>query len=350
MTKLRNRFSCLRSREEIYEEIQSKEALRLIYEGWNEEQQAHFLDICSGEKGIKILYDGVFKEIFNPDAVPERLEELLSLLLEEKVKILKVLPNDSRLGDESALIIMDIVVELENGSIANVECQKIGYAFPGQRAACYSADLLLRQYKRVRGERGVKFSYKDIKKVYNIVFFEKSPAIFHRFPDAKIHRSKQRTDTGLEMELLQEYLFIPVDILQENDENISVKTKLDAWLMFLASDQPEAIIRLLDAYPEFEPLYEELYRLCQNTERIMHMFSEELYELDKNTVQYMIDEMQDEIDAQKVELEAKDAALQEQTNLLQEQGNYIAEQGAKLEAKDNYIAELEAKLRQLQKI
>ena len=29
------------------------------------------------------------------------------------------------------------------------------------------------------------------------------------------------------------------------------------------------------------------------------MFSEELYELDKNTVQYMIDEMQDTIDEQK---------------------------------------------------
>ncbi len=42
---------------------------------------------------------------------------------------------------------MDIVVELEDGSIANVEAQKIGYAFPGQRSACYSADLLLRQYK-----------------------------------------------------------------------------------------------------------------------------------------------------------------------------------------------------------
>jgi phage pi2 protein 07 len=35
----------------------------------------------------------------------------------------------------------------------------------------------------------------------------------------------------------------------------------------------------------------------------MEMFSEELYELDRNTVQYMIDEMQDTIDVQKEELE-----------------------------------------------
>lgn len=37
---------------------------------------------------------------------------------------------------------MDIVVELEDGSIADVEVQKVGYAFPGERMACYSADML----------------------------------------------------------------------------------------------------------------------------------------------------------------------------------------------------------------
>ena len=103
---------------------------------------------------------------------------------------------------------MDIVVQLADGSIANVECQRIGYKFPGQRAACYSADLLLRQYKRVRGEKGKKFSYKDIKKVYSIIFYEQSPKEFHAFPNDSIHRSKQKTDTGVEVELLQEFLLL----------------------------------------------------------------------------------------------------------------------------------------------
>ena len=67
------------------------------------------------------------------------------------MKILKVLPNESaQIAAESSLLIMDIVVQFEDGSIANVEVQKIGYLFPGQRSACYSSDLLLRQYKRVR--------------------------------------------------------------------------------------------------------------------------------------------------------------------------------------------------------
>ena len=42
----------------------------------------------------------------------------------------------------------------------------------------------------------------------------------------------------------------------------------------------------------------------------MNMFSKELLELDRNTVQFMIDEMQDEIDNQKVQLQEKDTQLQ----------------------------------------
>lgn len=242
---------------------------------------------------------------------------------------MKVLPNDStRIADESSLFIMDIVVQLEDGSIANVECQKIGYVFPGQRAACYSADLLLRQYKRVRGEKGKSFSYKDIKKVYSIIFYEKSPKEFHAFPRNSIHRSKQQTDTGVEIELLQEFLFIPLDITKKIYHNNGVRNKLEAWLIFLSDDNPETIIRLMEAYPEFREMYEDVYDLCLNTERMMNMFSKELLELDRNTVQYMIDEMQDEIDAQKVQLQEKDEQLQEKEDRLR----FEHEENARLKA------------------
>ena len=94
----------------------------------------------------------MIKEILIPENSPERVYELLTLLLGQRVRIVDVLPNDgTRLADESTLLITDMVVQLEDGSIANLEIQKIGYYFPGERSACYSADLLLRQYKRVRG-------------------------------------------------------------------------------------------------------------------------------------------------------------------------------------------------------
>ena len=54
-----------------------------------------------------------------------------------------------------------------------VEIQKIGYLFPGQRSGCYSADMLLRLYKRVRNQQKKKFSYYQIKNVFLIVLYEK---------------------------------------------------------------------------------------------------------------------------------------------------------------------------------
>ncbi|MEY8523349.1 hypothetical protein AALA90_10010 [Lachnospiraceae bacterium 38-10] len=95
------------------------------------------------------------------------------------------------------------------------------------------------------------------------------------------------------------YIFIPFDIFRESQQNKSIKKKLDAWLTLLSFDEPEKIIALIEEYPEFRKIYEEGCEICRNTERVMEMFSKELYELDKNTVQYMIDEMQDTIDAQK---------------------------------------------------
>ncbi len=299
-TKLKKYFPVIREKKEVLAEIAKKELLQEKFESWEIEQQEEFLNICTGVKGLKLLYDGFFREIMNPEYVPERLNDFLSQMLGKKVRVLKVLPGDStRIANESSLLIMDMVVELEDGSIANLEMQKIGYLFPGQRCACYSADLLLRQYKRVRGERKKKFSYRNIKDVYTIVLFEKSPKEFYEYPEEFYHFFEQKSNTNLRIEFLQKYLLIPLDIFKKNQQNKSISGKREAWLTLLSSDDPEMIIRLIEEYPEFYEIYEEGYEICLNIERMMEMFSKELYELDKNTVQYMIDEMQDTIDAQR---------------------------------------------------
>lgn len=303
-TELKKYFPAIRERKELLEEIAENEVLSKKFDSWEKEQQEDFLNICTGMKGLRFLYDGFFKEIMNPEIVPERLNDFLSHMLEKKVTVLHVLPNDSsRIADESSLVIMDIVIELEDGSIANVEMQKIGYLFPGQRCACYSADLLLRQYKTVRNEKKKKFSYRDIKDVYTIVLFEKSSKEFHDYPEDYYHFFEQRSDTGLHIEFLQKYLLIPLDIFKKKQQNKGISNKRDAWLTLFSCDEPETIIELIRKYPEFRKIYEAGYEIYLNTERVMEMFSKELYELDRNTVQYMIDEMQDTIDVQKEEMD-----------------------------------------------
>lgn len=231
-----------------------------------------------------------------------------------------------------------MLVELEDGSLANIEIQKIGYAFPGQRVACYSADTLLRQYKRVRGERKKKFTYRDIKTVYTIVFFEKSTQEFHLIKEHYIHKSKQVFDTKLELETLQEYVLIPLDIYKENMQNKIIDNELDAWFAFMAYDEPGQIVRLIEAYPKFRDMYEEIYDICRNIERVMQMYSKELAELDRNTVQYMIEEQEKVIKEQAEELERKSGEISQKEQqivrkelLLNEKAEEIAELRRKLE-------------------
>ncbi len=62
-------------------------------------------------------------------------------LLGQKVTVLEVFPNEDSqfLG---VMIIMDMVVMMSDGSIANIEIQKISYDFQAERISCYSADLV----------------------------------------------------------------------------------------------------------------------------------------------------------------------------------------------------------------
>ncbi|WP_346909806.1 PD-(D/E)XK nuclease family transposase [Faecalicatena orotica] len=327
---LKKYFPQIRTRKEVLDEINRSPVCSWQFAQWNDEQKKEFLDVCTGVRGVKMTYDSFFKEIMNPDVHPERLEELLSLLLGQNIHIRQVLPNDSvRLADESSLLITDIVVELEEGSLANIEIQKIGYAFPGQRGACYSADLLLRQYKRVKGQRKKKFTYQDVKTVYTIVFFEKSTSEFHEIESAYIHRAKQVFQTGLNLNMLQEYVLIPLDIYKESTHNKTINNKLEAWLSFLCDDSPERILEIVGKYPVFQEMYEEVYEICGNIEGVMDMFSKELLELDRNTVQYMIEEQQEQLDALHKEVDEKRKEVEEQKKILEEQKRKYVEQQRK---------------------
>ena len=143
------------------------------------------------------------------------------------------------------------------------------------------------------------FSYREISNVYTIVLFEKSTSEFHALPDQYIHKFRQKSDTGLQIDLLQEFVFVALDIYREKHQNKNIEKRLDGWLTFLISDEPEDIIALIERYPDFKAMYEQIYEICRNIEQVMGMFSKELYELDRNTVRYMIDELQEEYQKQK---------------------------------------------------
>ena len=339
----------IRTEGEVLKELRENKRLWETFCGWEEKYQKEYLDICTGVKGVKLLYDTYFKAIMNPDTRPERLNDFLSEILGKKIKILKVLPNESaKIAAESSLLIMDIVVQFEDGSIANVEVQKVGYLFSGQRSACYSSDLLLRQYKRVRLELGKSFTYKEIKKVYTIVLFEKSNAAFTKFSKEQyIHRFEQKSDTGVEMDLLQEYTFICLDIFSNtiHNEGRKIESRLEEWLVFLSQDDPDMIINLLNCNPELKKIYEEVYTICLNMERMMSMFSKELEILDRNTVKLMVDEMIEEYTKMTEEHAKKMEALDEVGRQMEAKQEKLKADGEKLKADGEKLKADEEKLK-----
>ena len=121
-----------------------------------------------------------------------------------------------------------------------------------------------------------------------------------------IHHFEQKSDTGVEMNLLQEYTFICLDIFDDiiQNEDRKIENRLEEWLVFLSQDDPDMIMKLLDRNPEFQKIYEEIYTLCLNMEGMMEMFSKELEILDRNTVKLMIDELDEALGEEREKVKA----------------------------------------------
>ena len=154
-----------------------------------------------------------------------------------------------------------------------------------------------------------------------------------------LHVFRQKSDTGLFLELLQEYYLIPLDIFRETMENKRISSELEAWLSFLCYDEPERIEELITGYPKFKAMYGDIFEVCRNMEKVMDMYSKELQELDHNTVLYMIDEMQERLNEKKTLLKELDGRLKEQGARLKERDARLKEQDARLKEQDSQLRE-----------
>lgn len=143
--------------------------------------------------------------------------------------------------------------------------------------------------------------------------------------------------------MLQKFLFIPLDIFKKIQHNKTISSKLDAWLLFFSSDDPEDIIQLINEYPEFQAMYEQAYQMCRNVENVMGIFSEELRILDRNTVQLMIDEMQDVINAQKTTIDSQQGKLAESQATINAQQSTIDSQQSTIDELKRQLEELRNK-------
>ena len=324
-----------------------------------------FRAFLKGKKTLPLLYDPFFKKIFSPVEHRERLSELVSCLLGQQVTVLEVYPaEDSQFI--GIFVIMDMVVRMSDGSIANIEIQKVPYDFPAERISCYSADLVLRQYKMLTGSKneiesendsddgddmGEEVSYKSMRKVHTIILFEKSSANLQSEFDEKFyfHVGKTVFNTGIKINLLQDFLLISLDTFKkyrysdimdgrididstdcddsQYNSGLTEKMKLDRlkYLSLFTAATPSEINRLVTLFPELSSIRSQIREYLTRPGEVLNMFSEALRILDRNTAELMADRYKSQLEAAK-----------------QENANIKAEADAR-------IAELEAQLNQLKK-
>ena len=128
---------------------------------------------------------------------------------------------------------------------------------------------------------------------------------------------------------------MPLDIFLKSLQNkdIKIQSRLDAWLAFMSTDDPEIIIEIIEKYPDFKDMYQQIYDICRNIEEVMGMFSKELLEMDRNTAQLMIDEMQDEI-------KEKDEILKQNKEALKQKDEELHLQRQKMKELEETIEKL----------
>lgn len=271
MNKLQQYFPMIRTKEEVLREIENNSKLKEIYENWQEDEREEFLAFVTGTKGVKMMYDFISKAILNPEIYEERVEEFLLLLLQHR---------------------------------------------------------RVRKKNKQEGKK-TKSCYRDIKDVYTIVLFETSPSQLHKFRDVYLHHFEQKSDTGAEMNLLQKYLFVTLDNFRSIKHNKSSKmiinNRLEAWLAFMCMDEPDDILSIIEKCPDFKEMYEQIYVICRDLDEVMGMFSKELQELDRNSVELMVDEMQKDLDKTREELEESKMEIEEKDQQIEKKDQQLKE-------------------------
>ena len=316
-------FPSFTSRNEVKEYFARYPAIWEKFLKFPAELQEELLGFCIGEHGLKVTYDPVFQRVFHPARHPDRVESFLSSGLGRNVKIIDILPRQgTQMVEKGSFVIMDALVQLDDGSYANVEMQKVGYQFPMARTDCYVSDIIMRQYEWRRAELGREFDFQKLQKVYCIILMEQSPEEFHTAAGSYIHKRSPHFDTEIFRDSpgLHEEYFICLDIFHLIVHNITkYSTVLDAWLTFFSATERSRIEELVKYFPMFLPIYQEISEFVREPEELMYTFSEALYIMDHNAERLMVSERQDAVN----ELRDKVSGLQAERNTMQTERDVI---------------------------
>ena len=158
---------------------------------------------------------------------------------------------------------------------------------------------------------------------------DESSSEFRAVRPEYIHTRSISYSSGALLTDLEKVTYISLDTYRETAQN-EINTALDAWLTFFSFEDSDHVLNLVDTYPEFLPLYEDIAEFRKHPEEVLGMFSEALRIMDRNTTKYMFEELnetvadlrqtvsdqQKSIEEKNQALEAKDKTIEEMTKFI----------------------------------
>ena len=188
------------------------------------------------------------------------------------------------------------------------------------------------------------------------------------------HVGNTKFNTGIEIDLLQDYVLISLDTFrkyryadvkkgrteirecdydstQYKDKAVTEKMKLDRlkYLSLFVAETPQEIEQLIGIFPDLEGVRRDISEYMERPEEVLSMFSEALRILDRNTAELMVDRMKDEMDKLRVLSEEKDAEIDALKTSSGEKDAEIKERDNKIEEKNAEIARLRKLVGELDK-
>ena len=131
-------------------------------------------------------------------------------------------------------------------------------------------------------------------------------------------------------------IFLCLDSFHSNVHNITKSSsELEAWLTFLSATDPVVIGALIEAFPCFAPVYQEIMEFAKDPKELIGMLSKELYIMDKNMERLMVSQLQEEVTAEKAR--ADEAEIQRDIFKLHCKGKSPEEISSELKLSIDYV-------------
>ena len=112
-------------------------------------------------------------------------------------------------------------------------------------------------------------------------------------------------------------------------------------MTFLTATDPDEILHLVNAYPEFLACYHDLISFRTKPKELIYMFSDALRQMDHNTELYMIEELHNELSSAKEELSSTKTELSSAKTELSSTKTKLSSTEAELAQANSRVRELE---------